>query len=290
MNRKKFLYCASAGLGSIGIAGCSSLSFLKKASQDGTVNYRTLGKTGIKVTPVGFGASRTNEPSIIKGVVDTGVNFFDTGRMYAEGKNEEVIGRVISGIRDKIVIQSKIHQRIQHDKAAMEKSIDDSLTALRTDYIDVMLLRWTADKDAVNNPVAMEVLDRARKNGKIRSYGFSCHSNQVEVMQAAIENSFYDVALVTYNHAGKYVHSNSGRTGEWDTVDLEREIKKAASIGMGVVAMKTCSGGPFRSEGDAEPTYTSALRWILKNKNISTVVPAMGSFREIEEDVLAMYV
>jgi len=53
--------------------------------------------------------------------------------------------------------------------------------------------------------------------------------------------------------------------------------------------MKTCSAGPLKEEGESEATYTAALRWILKNKNISTVIPAMANFREIEEDVRAMY-
>ena len=289
MNRKKFLYCSTAGLAGIGITGCSSPGILKKTSQRGTIQYRKLGKTGIKVSAAGFGATRTNEPSVIKRVVDTGVNFIDTGRMYAEGKNEEVIGRVIADIRKNVVIQSKIHQNIQRNKTAMEKSIDDSLRALRTEYIDVMLLRWIPDKEAVNNPVAIEVLDRAKESGKIRCTGISCHSNQVEVMKAVTENAFYDVALVSYNHAGKYTHVQSGRKSEWDAAALEREIRRAASIGMGVVAMKTCSAGPLKEKGESEATYTAALRWILKNKNISTIIPAMANFREIAEDVRAMY-
>ena len=289
MNRKKFLYCSTAGFAGIGITGCSTPGLLKRTSQSDTIQYRKLGKTGLKVTAVGFGATRTNEPSVIKRVVDTGVNFIDTGRMYSEGKNEEVIGKVIADIRKDIVIQSKIHQNIQRNKTAMEKSIDESLKALRTDYIDVMLLRWTSDKEAVNNPVAIEVLDRAKESGKIRCAGISCHSNQVEIMKAAIENAFYDVVLVTYNYAGKYTHVQSGRKSEWDAAALEREILRASSIGMGVVAMKTCSAGPLKEEGESEATYTAALRWILRNKNISTIIPAMGNFREIEEDVRAMY-
>ena len=59
--------------------------------------------------------------------------------------------------------------------------------------------------------------------------------------------------------------------------------------GAGLVAMKTCSGGSLKEDGESRATYTAALKWIFRNKNISTMVPGMGNFREIEEDVQAMW-
>ncbi|MBN1291060.1 MAG: aldo/keto reductase [Candidatus Latescibacteria bacterium] len=288
MNRKTFITRSTAGLVGLGITVTSKSHLTYAQPEMKNIQYRTLGRTGLKVSAVGFGASRATEPSLIKKVVDTGVNLLDTGRMYSGGRNEELIGRVIKDIRETVVIQSKIHQNIQHDPKAMEKSIDDSLKALRTDYIDIMLLRWTADKDAIDNPDAIEALTKAKKAGKILFTGFSCHNNQAEIIRAAIENGFYDVALTAYNHAGNYTHSQSGNYSEWDQPALEIELEKASTAGIGIVAIKTCSGGPYKAEGETEASYTSALKWILNNKNISSVVPAMANFREVEEDVRAM--
>ena len=70
---------------------------------------------------------------------------------------------------------------------------------------------------------------------------------------------------------------------------MERGLKKAAASGMGLITMKTCSAGPLRRDGESKATYTAALKWILRNENISTMVPGMGNFREIEEDVQALW-
>ncbi len=108
------------------------------------------------------------------------------------------------------------------------------------------------------------------------------------MLRTARESGVYNVAMVAYNHAGNYTHPNSGRFYEWDQASLEKEMEKAAAAGMGIVAMKTCAGGPRKEEGDSSPNYTSALRWILENPHVSTVVPGMANFRQIDEDVAAM--
>ena len=64
-----------------------------------------VGKTGILVTPVCFGASRTNEASLIRYVIDKGINFIDTGHAYSNGNNEKLVGKAISEIRQNVVIQ-----------------------------------------------------------------------------------------------------------------------------------------------------------------------------------------
>ena len=84
----------------------------KKALAAENIEYRNLGKTGLKVTPVGLGASRTNEPSVFNRAVNFGINFIDKERMYSEGRNEEIISKVIEGIRKNVIIQSKIDQKI----------------------------------------------------------------------------------------------------------------------------------------------------------------------------------
>ena len=301
MSRKEFMSRSTAGLVGIGIAGCSPSALLKKPSQSGTVQYRILGRTGLKVTVVGLGATRTDVPSVVKKVVDMGVNFIDTGRMYASGRNEEMIGKVIKDVRKNIVIQSKFARKHINNREAIEKSIDDSLKALQTDYIDIMLLHGPSEEtreEQLNSPAVLETLAKAKKSGKIRFCGFSCHGYQAETLRAAVKSGFYDVALIAYNHAGHYWHQGhiaenpfdtTGRYYEWDQPAMEKEIEKGVAIGMGFIAMKTCSAGPLKEEGQSEATYTAALRRILMNKNISTLVPGMGNFREVEENVKAMW-
>ena len=60
------------------------------------------------VSPIAFGAPRTNEESVIKYALRKGINFIDTGQSYGNGNNEKLVGKAIAGIRKQIVIQSKI--------------------------------------------------------------------------------------------------------------------------------------------------------------------------------------
>jgi len=151
-----------------------------------------------------------------------------------------------------------------------------------------MLVQGPATREELLAPAVLEALGKAKEAGKIRFCGFSSHKNQAEMLREAVKSRFYDVAMISYNHAGHYTHSVSKNYYEWDQEELEREIEKAAEAGVGLVAMKTCSAGPLREHGELEATYTAALRRVLRNEHIGTIVPAMANFREIEEDVSAM--
>ncbi|MCE5250809.1 aldo/keto reductase [bacterium] len=289
INRKEFLRRSVGGLIGLGAAGLSAPSIVQRAHAAGTIQYRTLGKTGLKVCPVGFGGSRTNEPSIFKMAIDMGINFIDTGRMYSGGRNEELIGKVVKDIRKNIIIQSKIDQKIQSSKAAMEKSIDDSLRALQTDYVDIMLVRGATTEEAVKNPVVLETFVKVKEAGKIRFCGFSCHSaNAHEMLRFGADTKVYDIGMVPYNHAGNFRHTVYGIYSEWDQVALEKSFEYAVSKGMGIVAMKTCSGGPFKADDNDPGSFPEGLAWILRNKNVGVMAVGMGSFREVEDDFGAM--
>ena len=78
INRKKFLQMSSSGIVGLGLVGCSPVSILKKPTTKVTLHYRTLGRTGLKVSFVGHGASRVEVPGVVKHGIDHGINFIDT--------------------------------------------------------------------------------------------------------------------------------------------------------------------------------------------------------------------
>ena len=152
-----------------------------------------------------------------------------------------------------------------------------------------MLLNDASTKEEINSPEIFEALTHAKDEGKIRFTGFSSHSNQSETLRAALASNFYDVAMIAYNHAGNFRHSIYEEFyQEWDQEELEKDIKDAADAGMGIVAMKTCSAAPPKEKGKAKIGYLSGLKWVLRNKNISTMAVWMGTFEEAEENVRAM--
>lgn len=295
LSRKQFIEKGLSGLVALGLAPVAIKGSRKKP--EATPRLRTLGRTGFKVGGVGLGASRTMEPMVVKTALDAGVNFIDTGRAYYDGQNEEMIGKVIKGMRDKVIIQSKKRLSLGRRKIEQlpagavkmmiddfEKGLNESLSALQTDYVDIFLIHGASTPDVIKHEAVQDFFTNAKTSGKIRACGFSCHNNQAEMIRIVHEEKFYDSIMITFNHKGSYVHSNTGRFKEWDQVALKQELIKAHENNIGIVAMKTCSAGPYAFENE-EPSMKSALKWILGHDYIHTMAVAMRSLEEVEEDV-----
>lgn len=301
MSRKEFLKTSSAaflGLGIFGIGGKINKAAEVTKTPAGTVE---LGRTGINVPLIGFGASRTMEPALVYAAVDAGFNLLDTGRSYSNGQNEVMVGKVVASRRKEVVIQSKLRvsvseregglasaENVKKTTGAMASSLKASLKALGTDHIDIMLIHGATDPEVIHHEAVMEFFAAAKKEGKIRAHGFSSHTNQVELMKAANRKKFYDVIMLTYNHKGSYIHMNSGRYSEWDQPALEIEMDKAKKRGAGLIAMKTCSAGPYAPDEKTNPSFEHALRWILAQDRVHSMAVAMGNFEQIEENQRAL--
>ena len=294
ISRKDFIKKSSIGVMGAGILANKPLMLWanKKVPEK-----RILGRTGIEVTLIGFGASRTQVHGITRAALDTGINFIDTGRSYANGQNEVMVGEVIKHIRKDLIIQSKVKIRLSEQKNnlhtsevkkkihdIMEKSLNESLAALQTDYIDIWLLHGAETLDMINHKTILDFFSRAKKEGRIRACGFSTHHNQVELLKSVNGSKFYDVIMATYNHAGMFVHSNSGHKSEYDQKALESELQTAHKNGIGVIAMKTCSGGPCSSQGNEEANFGKAVKWVLEKPYIDSAAVAMANFDEIQEN------
>jgi len=171
----------------------------------------------------------------------------------------------------------------------MYSSLKESLKALQTDYIDILLIHGANTVDIIKHEAVMDFFRVAKQKGQIRACGFSSHDNQVEILKAANKSKFYDVIMIPYNHKGSYRHSKGGHYSEWDQQALESELKKAERNNIGIIAMKTCSGGSYSPDGRSKPSYKSALKWVLNHSYINTMAVAMGNVKEINENVQAMF-
>ena len=303
ISRKEFLKKSSKGLLALTLFGKIPLSLLPARTAYAKVSpeYRTVGKTKLKVAPVGFGASRTMEPALVKSALDKGMNFFDTGRRYFNGQNEVMLGKVVRGIRKEVVIQSKAlvflkgkeesYKSMEGAKKIrnmMDVSLKESLKALQTDYIDIFLMHGANSVAIIEHEAVMDFFRVAKEKGQIRACGFSSHDNQVALLKAANKGKFYDVIMIPYNHKGSYIHSKGGHYREWDQRALESELRKAEHNNIGIIAMKTCSGGPYSEDGKSKPSFKEALKWVLNHSYVSSMAVAMGNTKEINENVQAM--
>ncbi|MBS3774910.1 MAG: aldo/keto reductase [Bacteroidales bacterium] len=286
ITRKKFLQQSLLTALGIGIIPKAFSLASNKLTLPGT---RELGKTGVKVTPLGMGASRTQEPAVLRAALDRGITFLDTGRSYAHGQNEVMIGKTLKGIRSRYVIQSKMKVSVdngsdrQEIRRQMENSLQESLKALQTDYIDVMLLHGVRQEEIIRNETIRKVFSEMKQRGAIRACGFSSHINHVEVLREANKDHFFDVAMVPFNPAGAFQHSQSDWSTSWNQPALVELMQKAHRNGMGIVAMKTCSGGPYALLKGDQASYSGAVRWVLEHDFVDTSAVAMASFREINE-------
>ena len=105
--------------------------------------YRTLGKTGLKVTSVAFGAMITSDGSVLERAADLGVNYFDTARGYQNGNCERMVGAALKSRRKQLYISTKTHSR---SKEGVLADLDTSLKELQTDYVDIWYLHAMASR------------------------------------------------------------------------------------------------------------------------------------------------
>ena len=113
-----------------------------------SLEYRTLGKTGLKVTTVSMGVMNCSDIAVVLRAFDLGINFYDTADCYMGGRNEEMVGKAFQGKRDKVYLQTKVHA---HDEKRMRASVERSLRRLRTDYIDVLVWHGHNSTDEVSD-------------------------------------------------------------------------------------------------------------------------------------------
>lgn len=275
VDRRTFLKVGSLGAAAVvGATVVRAEESALAATSAPTVVYRTLGRTGLKVSVVGFGTLRTSEPSVIQAAFDRGVNYVDTARSYLQGRSESVVGQALKGYRDKVLVATKV--RMATPKADILASVEQSLQALQTDRIDVLQLHKPPKTEALHQD-AKEALTQLRKDGKVRFFGVTTHSDEVGVIDTVLSDpdKFYDMVLVTYNFKS--------------APELTDAIARAAKAGLGIVAMKTQakSGYDTKELGDISP-HQAALKWVLQNPNVHTAVPGMADLAQVEENTEVM--
>jgi uncharacterized protein len=270
-SRRQFLQ-AGLALPAVGLVNSSLDTQVKEPPK---VVYRTLGKTGLKPTGMGFGIGYNPIPEVLARSIEMGINYFDTARDY--GESEAIFSKVMQGKRDKIIISTKSPSR---KKADILKDMDTSLKALGVDHVDIWHLH-ARDTPASVPDEAIEALELCKSSGKARFIGFSCHdpNNMVDFI---IKTGKFDVIQTTYSFAigSKY---------------REAAIKRLHEAGIGVIAMKVVVAltglhlkaldNPPASKGEGP---MAGIKWVLTNPAIGTTVPHMNTIPELEMNFRAM--
>lgn len=231
------------------------------------MEYRTLGKTGLKISRMGFGGipiqkiDEEGTRKLLHEMMEKGVNYIDSARGYTV--SEQYIGYGLEGIRDKFVLATKSMSRT---KEAMAADIETSLGNFRTDYIDLYQVHNPSMEQldqVMGEGGALEALMEARAAGKIGHIGLTAHST--EVFERALELDWVETIMFPYNIV------------EQQGAEL---IHKCAEKNIGFIVMKPLAGGAIE---DA----SLALRYVCSNPDVTVVIPGMAEIHELEQNLAA---
>ena len=233
--------------------------------------YKTLGKTGLKISKVGIGTASTTSPAVLDRAIDLGMNYVDTAHMYGNGESEKAVGKVMKARRKEVVLTTKFSPRAR-TKAELTRSLDESLTRLQCDHVDCVLVHAVEEVDRIDNAEVFEVFEAARKAGKVSHLGFSGHGPKLqEVLERGIALGRYELVLIKFSFM--------------DYPRLAPLLDKMHEKGIGVTAMKTRDGARHvdlekfqRGDGFVGAT----LRWASTHPRVASAVLTMKTFDDAD--------
>ena len=231
------------------------------------MEYRTLGKTGLKISRMGFGGipiqkiDEEGTRKLLREMAEKGINYIDSARGYTV--SEQYIGYGLEGIREKFILATKSMSRT---KDAMAADIETSLKNFRTDYIDLYQVHNPSMEQldqVIEKGGALEALREAKKAGKIGHIGLTAHSTAV--FERALELDWVETIMFPYNIV------------EQQGAEL---IHRCAEKNIGFIDMKPLAGGAIEDG-------TLALRYVCSNPDVTVVIPGMAESSELEENMAA---
>lgn len=209
------------------------------------MQYRTLGKTGLRVSEIGYGGGRVRPEHDINALVnmihyaiDRGVNYIDTAPTYGGGISETVIGKAISDRRDSCILATKTEAL---DPDGITSDVEGSLKRLDTDYIDVLQFHggwfYEGETDQILNGGGLEKYLKLKKDGKVRYIGFSADGPSGGTEQLIATGEFDMIQI----------HYNLMYQSTCDMFSKRGIIPDAVKQEMGIVLMRSTTSNVFQN-------------------------------------------
>jgi len=290
LNRRQFLERSVGTAGALLLTSCPWLR-AEAAVKRTAADQVALGKTGIKLSRLGFGTGSNSGnvqhelgqeafTKLIRYAYDQGITYFDCAQSY---RTFEWISGATKGLpREKLFIQSKIPG--QPEKIMAE--IDHHRKVFDTDYVDSLLIHcMVKDRWTDNHKRIMDAFDEAKDKKWIRAKGVSCHS--LPALRAATASNWTEVHLVRVNPQG--THIDGANEEVWDNQTHEpapvlAELKTMRAKGRGIIGMKIIGNGEFTKPEDRE----KSIRFAMSRPELDAVVIGFKSTSEIDEAIRRM--
>jgi len=283
MKRRDFIKAAALATAAVAVP---SLRAEAVEGAPSVKSYREIGKTGLKMSDISFGAGKLSAASMVLRAVDSGINYFDTAPDY--GQSEKTIGEAMGKIRrDKVIMTSKFcnpqlhpgHLPLGSKKKDYIASVEGSLSRMKTDHLDFCFVHaigemnkdLEAEKKRLLDDEMFEAAAELKKAGKIRFLGTSSHgpNNMEELLMIAVKSGRFDLIQPSFNFM-KFPK-------------LPEVMKEAHRKGVGVIAMKTLAGAKdMNVEGKGQEFSHAAFKWVLKHPEVSGLIVTMKTVSDIE--------
>ncbi len=262
------------------------------------MEYRSFGNTGLNVSAVGFGAGHIGLPGmddhhaiqLLNGILDSGINLIDTARSY--GASEQRIGKYLAHRRHEFILSTKVGYSFQ-DKPdwsfeATMGTIDEALMLMKTDYLDVVHLH-SCDKWVLEQGDAVDALEKARDQGKIRVIAYSGENDALEY--AIASNRFGSIQC---------------SVNIFDQRSINHYLPQASKKSMGIIAKRPLANAVWRystrPDGHGHAAYWDrlhqmsivqedpdwndlALRFTAYTPGIDTMIVGTSSLEHLKENI-----
>jgi aryl-alcohol dehydrogenase-like predicted oxidoreductase len=291
--------------------------------------YRRLGKTELNISVVGLGTwqlggewGKNYEQSEVNNMVarakELGINLIDTAECYGDHTSEELVGNAIQGQREDWIIATKFghkfhsnFERTNHfDPAGVQLQLEESLRALKCDYIDLYQFHSGSDQD-FDNPELWDMLSRQVEAGKIRSFGLSITTANPPLQIQKMSGYGISVLQVVYNRLSREPEQRIFPTCQKEDIGVLARVPLASGFLSGKYNPDTKFTDPneVRSLRDPESTRQQlleveiikanevpagvpmaewALAWCLRHPAVTTVIPGCRNVEQVESNARAV--
>jgi hypothetical protein len=225
---------------------------------------------------------------VVRRALDEGLKYVDTSSSYAERNHERMLGAALKDLtRDSFVLGTSpdlpyrvssdtgnsMDVGVDLDPAVIGKSMDASLERLRLDHVDIYYLASVGTRRTALHEPYIKAFEALKRRGLTRFIGLITHSNEPEVIQAAVDSGRWDVVVTAYNFRQSHREA------------VAAAIAAAANAGLGVVAMKTQAGVYWDRLRLRKINMKAALKWVVQNGHVHTTIPAFTNYDELQEDL-----
>ena len=262
------------------------------------MQYRKFGSTGFEVSALGLGCMRLPKQKLrfqkidvpeairlIRGAIDQGVNYLDTGWPYHLGESERVLGEALTdGYRELVHLVTKLPMFLVNNESAFDRFLTRQLQKLKTDYLDTYLFHGlnAGGFEKIKKLNLLEKMLEAKEDGRIRHIGFSFH-DILPVFKSIVDFYEWDVVQIQYNYMDTAIQATS------------EGLRYAAGKGIAVVVMEPIKGGKLANPPEEARRVMNeskikrspvdwALQYLWNLPEVSVVLSGMGSMQMLNDN------